>query len=320
MCNRSTVTARRRSSLHVVKTDVPEQPNLLRLFESYERHLRSADKSDSTVRNYRRAVEQFDEFLTFQRLPRNVRAITRDHVKSFMTYLLKDFSDKTASTRRMALVAFFKWCLAEDEIDASPMVGVPHIEPKKTPKLPIPDEDVKKLLHASKGSDFTAVRDNAIVWFFVTCGSRIGGASNLLAADVDLKNGIGTLRLKGGDKSVVHFSKKTITALDRYQRRRADHARASDPAFFIGRHGGLTTRGLYFIVQRLCDRAGVQRYNRHRFRNTSAIASLLAGIPEIAVMKQHGWSDHRSLRGYTDAKQDQITHTWYSDHSPFDRF
>jgi site-specific recombinase XerD len=93
---------------------------------SFRRTLRAEDKSGRTVKSYTEAVRPFTDFLAERGHPLTVEAITRDDVRAFVADQLDRWKPLTALNRYRGLQAFFKWAVAEGELDASPMAGVNH--------------------------------------------------------------------------------------------------------------------------------------------------------------------------------------------------
>jgi site-specific recombinase XerC len=91
---------------------------------SFRRTLRAADKSERTVKSYTEAVGLLAEFLGKRGHPLTVTEVTRDDVRDFIIDQLERWKPATALNRYRSLQAFFKWCAAEGELAASPMVGM----------------------------------------------------------------------------------------------------------------------------------------------------------------------------------------------------
>jgi hypothetical protein len=141
--------------------------NLPALNGSFRRTLRAEDKSERTVKSYTEAVRLFADFLAERGHPLTVEAVTRDDVRAFVADQLERWRPLTALNRYRGLQAFFKWAVAEGELAASPMAGM---NPPQIPDEPPPvltDEELRRLLKACEGRDFTDRRDAAILRLFL---------------------------------------------------------------------------------------------------------------------------------------------------------
>jgi site-specific recombinase XerC len=112
-----------------------------------------------------------------------VTAVTRNDVRGFIADQLQRWKPATALNRYRSLQAFFKWCAAEGELDASPMVGM---KPPRLPDEPPPvltDDQLRRLLKSCDGRDFTDRRDTAIIRLFIDTGVRVSEAAGILLPD-----------------------------------------------------------------------------------------------------------------------------------------
>jgi site-specific recombinase XerC len=195
--------------------------NLSTLNGSFRRTLRAEDKSERTVKSYTEAVRLFADFLAKRRHPLTVEAITRYDVRAFVADQQR-WKPLTALNRYRGLQAFFKWAVAEGELHTSPMAGM---NPPQIPDEPPPvltDDELRRLLKACEGRDFTDRRDGAIIRLFLDTGIRISEAAGImLPGDLDLDDQVVIVLGKGRRPRAVPFGRKTALALDRYLRMRA---------------------------------------------------------------------------------------------------
>jgi site-specific recombinase XerD len=161
--------------------------NLSALNGSFRRSLRAEDKSERTVKSYTEAVRLFADFLAGRGHLLAVEAITRDDVRAFIADQLERWRPLTALNRYRGLQAFFKWAVAEGELDASPMAGM---NPPQIPDEPPPvltDDELRRLLKACDGREFADRRDAAILRLFLDTGVRVSEAAGImLPGDLDL--------------------------------------------------------------------------------------------------------------------------------------
>jgi integrase len=132
-------------------SSAPRAATLPALHASFRRTLRAEDKSERTVKSYTEAVSLLADFLQRRGHPLTVTAITRNDVRAFIADQLQRWKPATALNRYRSLQAFFKWCTAEGELDASPMVGM---KPPQLPNQPPPvltDDQLRRLLKATGG-------------------------------------------------------------------------------------------------------------------------------------------------------------------------
>ena len=99
---------------------------------SFRRHIAAENLSEATVYAYCGAVEQFTAFLREKGMPTDVTCITREHVESFITDLLKRRKATPANQRYRGMARFFSWLLEEGEPAETPMRALVQALPAMT--------------------------------------------------------------------------------------------------------------------------------------------------------------------------------------------
>ena len=115
---------------------------------SFRRHLRAENLSPRTEETYTEAVEQFARYVAARGMPLEVGHVKREHVESFIEYLLQHRKPATANNRYRGLQAFFKWCEEEGEIRTTPMA---RMKPPRVPETPpdvLKEDQLRALLAA----------------------------------------------------------------------------------------------------------------------------------------------------------------------------
>jgi integrase/recombinase XerD len=180
---------------------------------------------------------------------------------------------------------FFKWLVDEGLLANNPAARfkMPP-KPPNEPKAVDPD-DVLAMLNVAD------TRDQAIVRFLASTGCRVGGVADLRLSDLELDRRRATVREKhrGGKKARrVYFGASTARALAmRIEIRPA----SEDDHVFLGRQGSLTEGGIYLVLKRLAQEAGVEgRFNPHSFRHAFARGALQNGadLGTASEMMDHG--------------------------------
>lgn len=177
-------------------------------------------------------------------------------------------------------------------------VEKPHVAEEAKPFFT--DAELASLLKVTRGLDFEARRDHAIIRILIDTGLRVSGLANLRfnptndkETDVFLDQHRLRVRLKGGEIWWVPIGSKTAAAIDRYLRIRARSRYAESPWLWIGTRGldvaHLGDSGIRFMLRRRGKEAGVQNCYPHRFRHTFADSWLAAGGNVDDLMNVAGW-------------------------------
>ena len=146
--------------------------HLLALNRSFRRTLEAENKSPRTVEAYTDAVRFLALYCEAHGKPLLARQLRREHIQDFIADQLARWKPATAHNRYRSLHAFFKWAVAEGDLQASPMDGM---KPPNLPEQPvgvIRAEQLVRLLKTCEGRDFASRRDTAIILLLVDTGMR----------------------------------------------------------------------------------------------------------------------------------------------------
>jgi integrase/recombinase XerC len=150
--------------------------HLLVLNRSFRRTLEAENKSPRTIEAYTDAVRLLATYCQAHGNPVLVRDLKREHVQAFIADQLARWKPATAHNRYRGLHAFFKWAVAEGDLEASPMDGM---RPPQLPEQPVEvvrAEHLVRMLRTCEGRDFPSRRDTAIILLLVTPGCAVRSA------------------------------------------------------------------------------------------------------------------------------------------------
>lgn len=283
--------------------------DLRQLAISWQLALRAERKSPQTLKTYGEGLTQYLAYCEAE----NLEPLDKVSLATWVAYLLDDrgSSAATARSRQLAVRRFSSWLADEGEIPADPFLGV------KAPKLdekviePLSDNDLRALIKACavpKGAEPKVAlrhrRDEAIIRLMFETGTRAGEVVALDMDDVDLEQGLVTVRRgKGGKGRVAPFGPDTTLALDRYIRLRRSHRLAETPYLWLGDRGKrFSYDALHKTLAERAATAGVSGFHPHRLRHTAAHRWLAAGGSEMGLMAVAGWTRPDMLMRYTKAQ------------------
>jgi site-specific recombinase XerD len=304
----------------MMSTTFSEISDVATLLPSWLRHLRAANRSPNTIATYRDAVVAFHTFLVDRGMPTAVEAIRREHVEAFVEDVLARRRPRTADSRYRSVARFFKWAIEEGEITESPMRNMKPPTVPEEPVVVLSDDEVKRLLATTNGTDFEARRDAAVIRLFLDTGMRMSELAGLQVTDVDLEQQVAIVMGKGRRPRSCPYGDTTAQALDRYARVRARHQGARSPALWLAVKGRmpLTDAGVAHLVKRRGEQAGIEGLHAHLFRHRFAHSWLASGGQEQDLMRLAGWRSREMLGRYGASAADARAHAAYRDHSPLD--
>src|SRR5213076_2621113 len=148
-----------------------------------------------------------------------------------------------------------------------------------------------------------ALRDQALVELLYGAGLRVSEAVGLDKAGVDLDQRLVRVVGKGDKERVVPIGRAAATALTRYLSRGRPYLdRRHRQELFLNAHGGpLTRAGVFLILRRLADKAGLEPERIHPplLRHSFATHLLEGGADLRAVQEMLGHADLATTELYT---------------------
>lgn len=213
-----------------------------------------------------------------------------------------------------SLRAFCNFCVREGWLEASPMASVRMPRKPKIIKSPLSEAQAARLLRLA-----LSPRDRAILLLLLDTGLRASELCGLRRRDVDLAGRrLFVNQGKGSRDREVYIGARSAKALVAHLAR--EEEAGPETPLFVGERGRgpLTASGLYRLVLRLGERAGVEGATPHQLRRTFAVLSLRAGMDIFALQAIMGHEDLETLRLYVKLAKEDVARE-HALHGPADR-
>jgi integrase/recombinase XerD len=277
--------------------------------------------SRNTLAAYRTDLLQFGVFLAGR--DREATAATGADLSDFLAELAQGNGRPPCSTatihrKAACLRSFYRHLRREEVVEDDPAARLEA--PRRGKKLPevLSYAEVQKLLAQPRGDEPTAIRDRALLEVMYASGLRATEAISLEVRDVDLDHGVLRAQGKGSKERVVPVGAKAIAAVRAYLRSgRPRLVRSADESklFLNFRGGPLTRQGLYKIVLRHADSAGLKgRMSPHTLRHSFATHLLAGGCDLRSVQEMLGHADLSTTQLYTHLSGEELKEIYFKAH------
>jgi integrase/recombinase XerD len=179
-------------------------------------------------------------------------------------------------------------------------------------------DEVAKLLEQPRGTEPPALRDRALLELMYACGLRASEAIELETGDLDLEVGLLRTRGKGSKERLVPVGSAATRAINAYLNRgrpKLVGERLESRLFVNHRGAGLTRQGLYKIVQRHAESAGLaDRMSPHTLRHTFATHLLAGGCDLRSLQEMLGHADIATTQLYTHLSAERLRDVYFDAH------
>lgn len=272
-------------------------------------------RSQKTVENYDRYLTKFLAWAEINQADQ----IKNKLIRNFRMYLNR-FQDKknhnlkksTQNYYMIVLRSFLKF-LAKRDIKT---LQAEKIEISKTPEREVEfleNDEVERILEASQGSNFKALRDRAILELLFSTGLRVSELVNINREKLNFERGEISVQGKGNKIRVVFISKTASLAVKKYLEERND----VNPALFVRDIKSLkkfkskkmaeekndlrlTPRSIQRIVKYYAIKAGlVKNVHPHTLRHSFATDLLINGADIRSVQAMLGHASITTTQIYT---------------------
>ena len=243
--------------------------------------------------------------LTQTNIGQTLRAVTSEHVKSFLGFLgTQNYSKSTVARKLATLRSFYKFCMRRSYVESHPLATIRT--PKQEKRLPkfLEMEQITRLLSTPDDNTLLGSRDRAMLEVLFSTGVRVSELVDLNFADVDYEGHTIRIRGKGKKQRTSPVGGTALHALRKYlELRRADARAASfdQNALFVNKHGQrLSTRSVRRKLDKYLAEAGLDpSISPHTLRHSFATHMLNNGADLRSVQELLGHQSLSTTQVYT---------------------
>jgi len=276
--------------------------------------LLAATRAPRTVDAYRR-----DLLDLAAHVERPLKTVTTAEIERYLAELRAEGRSPATISRRIAAArSFFRHLVLLGARGDNPAAAVAL--PRKARRLPrtLSPSEAERLIDAAAGTTPRALRDRALVELLYGAGLRVGEAVGLGKTDVDLEQRLVRATGKGSKERIVPLGRPAADALRRYLSRGRPHLdrRHRAELFLNAQGGGLTRAGVFLVLRRLAEKAGLEpeRVHPHLLRHSFATHLLEGGADLRSVQEMLGHADLATTELYTHVSDRRRRELYFSAH------
>lgn len=303
------------SKLKKLKQSSPETASpvetMVGWIERYTVYLRSeCHLSENTVQAYRRDLVHMHEWLE----GRSPTTLNITDMIDFMAFLRdKKLAATSISRHVVAIRMFYKFLQLESAIKDNPaeLLTTPKVWQRVPTVMTV--SQIDRFLTAPQRFDQHWIRDRAILELMYATGCRVSEISNMLVANVYLKEGYCLAEGKGSKQRMVPLGDRAIetieTYLNEYRPVLAGPRDLSKAPWLILSRTGLRLRreAIWELIKRYALRAGMDPdVSPHTLRHSFATHLLSGGADLRLIQEMLGHASIQTTQIYTQVENSKL--------------
>ncbi len=231
--------------------------------EAFRVWLRSHGRAKATVRRNIYAVSAYARWCRGEGI--DPVMASEEEVARFSIRESDRVAPRTALRNLTDVKNLYAYFVASGKREDDPAALLKLPNPSLLSQEPFTQEELRRLLaHAE------TARDRALLLTFAATGCRLGEVAGMITSGIDWETGILLVTGKGLRQRRIALGRQTVTALSEYLGDRTGDVWMSEPCLRRAGESPLTPMGIYFALQRIGKRAGVEHVHPHRFRTSFA--------------------------------------------------
>ena len=170
-----------------------------------------------TVEAYQRDMLQFADFMRTEFEIEDLTQVKTTQVKSYIVHLkAEELVNRSINRKISTLRTFYKYCLRENLMEKSPMVGIKALKQPKALVKFVTETDINKVSFGDE-TDFATVRDHLLFEMLYQTGMRQAELRGLTDGDVDKLGMQVKIHGKRNKDRIVPLSREMIVLIDQYK-------------------------------------------------------------------------------------------------------
>jgi site-specific recombinase XerD len=282
-------------------------------------------RAERTIEDYHRVLDPFVCWCKMNRL--QTLDLTRNHIRSYIVVLRtkprprfnRPWSEGTVNLHIRYLRAFLNWMKGEDLVHTDLAGAVDAPKTVVNVNGLISDDEIMRLLAACRSAPY-ARRDAALVLTFLDTGLRLHEVTLMRRSQIHYeqqdKYAWLHIYMPKTDRYRFAFLGESATQiLKHYLKVRGD----DNDALWLGRRGPLTDGGIYKVIKRRANQAGLRSVKPHALRKMFSTRWIQNGGDRQDLQDIIGWIAPEMFQIYVQMTKRERLSAAHHQFSPVDR-
>jgi len=285
-------------------TNSSSTPDLMQLriaHEEFINHLKELNRSTSTILAYGKDIEQLIDYVEATHQIEFAHQVEPDHLNEFKEHLSKhDYTAKSISRKINSIKTFFRYIVAETDLDHNPADKVTHPKYETKPPRILTPLEYRALRDAARGD----VRTSAIIELLLQTGIRIGELAQLTVGNVQ-ENQLVIPPYESQPGRTVPLNEAAKEAIERYLETRKN-VKPEDCMFVTKNNRALLVRNIRTSINRYFRLAGIENAKVNDLRHTWIAHHLAGGASLVYISKLAGHKRLSTTEKYLNYIKDKL--------------
>lgn len=299
----------------------------MRMVDRFINNLLNPNKTN-TIKTYRSALNSLYEYLTKKKNTddeiKMLKSTDAFDIEDYFKEISNEYKKSTINAKIEVIRSFFEYLIDANILQLNPTKTLKQYSPREVKRDQeeryIPTiEEVKRLInityeyeYGARKQEFANPRNRFLIALLSTTGLRIEEALGIKMEDIEIVDGGYMINIH--EDRVKNSMQKRVPIVSSVQKYFVEYCEAreienkkyqSDLLFFSNNGKKLTTKNMNQMLEKLCDRVGIEEnITNHCFRHFLTQELIASGCDTGIIYKILGWVERGIITNYQGTAAD----------------